>query len=183
MNRRPLSIDRLLVKPTYLWGTQHLLLTCGDYPQGLYNAMTVGWGSLGRMWGRPFVQVVVRPVRYTYEFMERYDTFTVCVFPPKYAKALDLLGTKSGRDGDKIAESGLHPVASMKVAAPIYVEAELALECRKVYWDDIQRAHFLDAGIEEKYPRKDYHRIYYGEIVAASGVPRYVAKAVRAKAQ
>jgi flavin reductase (DIM6/NTAB) family NADH-FMN oxidoreductase RutF len=162
----------------YLWDTQRWLLTSGDFAQGSYNTMTVGWGSLGVMWSRPFVQVVIRPVRYTYEFMERYDTFTVCAFPRKYAKTLNLLGTKSGRDGDKIAESGLHPVASLKVAAPSYAEAELALECRKIYWDDLERAHFLDAGIEEKYLRKDYHRIYYGEIVAAYGVARYRAKAV-----
>jgi len=176
MNRRPISIDSLLMRPVYLWDTQHLLLTAGDFARGSFNAMTIGWGSVGVMWSRPFVQVVIRPIRYTYEFMERYDTFTVCVFPPKYAKALELLGTKSGRDGDKIAESGLHPAASSKVPAPSYVEAELALECRKIYWDDIERAHFLEVGIEEKYPRKDYHRIYYGEIVAAFGVPRYRAK-------
>jgi flavin reductase (DIM6/NTAB) family NADH-FMN oxidoreductase RutF len=176
MIRHAIPIERLLVKPIYLWDTQHLLLTCGDFVQGSYNAMTVGWGSIGVMWGRPFVQVVVRPVRYTYEFMERYDTFTVCAFPAKRAKALDLLGTRSGRDGDKIAESGLHPVASLKVAAPSYAEAELALECRKIYWDDLERDRFLDAGIEGKYPRKDYHRIYYGEIVAAFGVPRYKAR-------
>jgi flavin reductase (DIM6/NTAB) family NADH-FMN oxidoreductase RutF len=175
MKRLPVRLDRLAVKPMFLWGSRHLLLTSGDFAQGSFNAMTIGWGSLGVMWSRPFVQVVVRPVRYTYEFMERYDTFTVCAFAARRAKALELLGTKSGRDGDKIAESGLHPMASMKVAAPSYVEAELALECRKIYWDDIERAHFLDAGLEEKYPRKDYHRIYYGEIVAAFGIPRYKA--------
>lgn len=178
MNRSPIPIDNLLVKPMYLWDTQHLVLTSGDFAQDSYNAMTVGWGSLGVMWGRPFVQVVVRPVRYTYEFMERYDTFTVCAFPARRAKALNLLGSKSGREGDKIAEAGLHLVASLKVAAPSYVEAELALECRKIYWDDMERGRFLDAGIEAKYPRKDYHRIYYGEIVAAFGVARYKAKAV-----
>jgi flavin reductase (DIM6/NTAB) family NADH-FMN oxidoreductase RutF len=101
----------------------------------------------------------------------------VCAFPAKHAKALDLLGSRSGREGDKIAETGLHPVASSKVAAPSYGEAEPALECRKIYWDDIERGHFLDAGIEAKYPRKDYHRIYYGEIVAAFGVARYKARA------
>jgi flavin reductase (DIM6/NTAB) family NADH-FMN oxidoreductase RutF len=160
----------------YLWGTRHLLLTSGDFARSSYNAMTVGWGSLGVMWGRPFVQVVVRPVRYTYEFMQRYDTFTVCALPDKYADALQLLGSKSGREGDKIAEAGLHPVASLKVAAPSYAEAELALECRKIYWDDMEREHFLDTGIEKNYPRKDYHRIFFGEIVAAFGASRYKAR-------
>ena len=178
MTRQPIPIERLFVKPMHMWATQHLLLTSGDFARGSFNAMTVGWGSLGVMWGRPFVQVVVRPVRYTYEFMERHHSFTVCAFPSEYAEALELLGSKSGRDGDKIAEAGLHPVASFEVDAPSYAESELALECRKIYWDDMENAHFLDAGIEENYPSKDYHRIYYGEIVAAFGEERHMAKAV-----
>jgi hypothetical protein len=94
MNRSPIPIDRLLVKPMYLWDTQHWLLTSGDFAQGSYNMMTIGWGSLGVMWGRPFVQVVVRPVRYTYEFMERYDTFTSF---PAWKPPLLGVGMKSGR--------------------------------------------------------------------------------------
>jgi flavin reductase (DIM6/NTAB) family NADH-FMN oxidoreductase RutF len=176
MKRLEIPIHTLLVRPMYLWGTRHMVLTSGDFEQVSFNAMTVGWGSLGVMWGKPFVQVVVRPVRYTYEFMERYDTFTVCAFPARYAEALELLGTKSGREGNKIADANLHPVASHRVAAPSYAEAELVLECRRIYWDDMEREHFLDAAIEEKYPRKDYHRIYYGEIVAAFGGARYMAK-------
>ncbi len=183
MNRRPISVERLLVKPMYLWGTRYLLLTSGDFALGSFNAMTIGWGSLGIMWSRPFVQVVVRPARYTFEFMERYATFTVCAFPTRYAKAIEFLGTHSGRDGDKIAASGLHPMASTTVAAPSYREAELALECRKMYWDDIERSHFIEPAIEEKYPRRDYHRIYYGEIVAASGIPQYRSGAARAGAK
>jgi len=175
MTRRPIPVERLIVGPQHLWGSQHLLLTSGDFAQGHFNAMTVGWGSFGVMWGMPFVQVVVRPVRYTYEFMERYDTFTVCAFPEEYSQALELLGSKSGRDGDKIAETGLVPIASTRVAAPSYAEAELALECHKIYWDDMENAHFLDTRMEEKYPRQDYHRIYYGEILAVSGEEKYRA--------
>ena len=169
MTRQRIPIEEFVVKPQHLWATQRLLLTSGDFTAGRFNAMTVGWGSLGVMWGIPFAQVVVRPVRYTYEFMERYDTFTLCAFPKKYYSALQLLGTKSGRDGDKIAESGLTPMASTQVAAPSYAEAELVLECRKIYWDDMAKDHFLDARIEKNYSRLDYHRIYYGEIVAALG--------------
>jgi flavin reductase (DIM6/NTAB) family NADH-FMN oxidoreductase RutF len=172
---QPLPIEKLVVKPQYLWATQNLVLTSGDFAQGKFNAMTIGWGSLGVMWGIPFVQVVVRPIRYTFEFMERYDTFTVCAFPGKYAPALQILGNKSGRDGDKIAEAGLNPIQSLKVAAPGYMEAELVLECRKIYWDDLKNSHFLDQKIEEKYPCKDYHRIYYGEIVAVFGEVQYQA--------
>lgn len=151
-----------------------MLLTNGDFTAGHFNTMTVGWGSLGVMWGRPFVQVVVRPTRYTYEFMEQYDTFTLCAFPEAYRQALQLLGTKSGRDGDKIAEAGLTPIASTLIPAPGFAEAGLIVECRKIYWQDMDPAHFLDLTIEKHYAKKDYHRIYFGEVVAINGTEAYV---------
>ena len=173
MTLKPINIEEFIIRPIHLWDIQWLLLTCGDFNEGRFNAMTVGWGSIGYMWRRPFVQVVVRPVRYTYEFMERYDTFTLCAFPKQYHAALQLLGTKSGRGGDKIAEAGLTPVASTLIAAPGYVEAELVIECRKMYWDDVHPEHFLDLGINANYPRKDYHRIYFGEILSVLGDEKF----------
>lgn len=175
MTRKTLALEEFLFKPFAKWNGQGLLLTAGSFEAGHYNCMTVGWGSLGIMWSLPFVQVVVRPVRYTYQFMEQYDTFTVCAFPEKYAPALDLLGNKSGRDGDKIREAGLTPIASSLVAAPGFSEASLILECRKIYWDDLEKAHFLDPRLEKKYPAKDYHRVYYGEIVAIQGEDEYAS--------
>ena len=173
MTRQLIPFAELLVKPHHLWNEQWLLLTAGDFSARHFNAMTVGWGSLGTMWGRPFALVVVRPTRYTREFMEQYDTFTLCAFPETYRSALNLLGTKSGRHGDKIAESGLTPIPSIQVAAPGYAQADLILECRKIYWADFDPAHFLDPRIERNYPQKDYHRIYFGEIVAIWGEEAY----------
>jgi flavin reductase (DIM6/NTAB) family NADH-FMN oxidoreductase RutF len=171
--RVPIPFDEFLVKAHHLWAKQWLLLTAGDFAGGRFNTMTVGWGSVGTMWGRPFAQVVVRPIRYTYEFIERYDTFTLCAFPQRHRRALNLLGTKSGRDGDKIAEAGLTPVASTQVAAPGFAEADLILECRKIYWDDMAPSRFLDPTIEGNYPNKDYHRIYFGQILAIYGAGHY----------
>lgn len=136
--------------------------------------MTVSWGSLGVMWNKPFAQVVVRPVRYTYQFMEVHPSFSLCAFSRIYRKALNLLGTLSGRDGDKIGASGLTPEAATQVAAPVFAQAELAIECRKIYWQDFDPAHFIDPGIDKNYPRKDYHRIYFGEIVAVTGAEKYL---------
>ena len=115
MARRPIPVERLVVRPHHLWDDQWLLLTAGDFERGDFNAMTVGWGSLGTMWGRPFAQIVVRPIRHTYSFLERHDTFTLCAFPPAYRGALQLLGSRSGRDGDKIAEAGLTPIGLIEV--------------------------------------------------------------------
>jgi flavin reductase (DIM6/NTAB) family NADH-FMN oxidoreductase RutF len=173
MERRPIDIKNLNVTVYNFFELKWLLLSSGDQPAGKYNAMTISWGGLGVMWNRLFAQVVVRPVRYTYEFMERYDSFTVCAFPKEYHAALSLLGTKSGRDGDKIAEAGITPIAAACVAAPAYAEAELVIECRKIYWQDLDPAHFLDPAIAGNYPLKDYHRIYYGEVVAIQGTQQY----------
>jgi len=150
-----------------------LLLACGDYAGGQYNAMTISWGSAGVMWNKPFVMVVVRPTRYTYEFMERFDTFTLSAFPPRLKPALDLLGTRSGREGNKIQDSGLTPTACSRIAAPAFAEAELILECRKTYFDDFQPEHFLAGYIPPNYDQ-DYHRMYFGEILAAQGITKYL---------
>lgn len=97
------------------------------------------------------------------------------MFPAALKPALNLLGSRSGRDGDKIAASGLHPIASKLVSAPSFEEAELVVECRKIYWQDIDPRHFLDPSVEEHYPKSDYHRLYFGEILAVQGVDAYRA--------
>jgi flavin reductase (DIM6/NTAB) family NADH-FMN oxidoreductase RutF len=175
MKRSAIPFGDLQVRSHHLWAEQWMLLTSGDLAAGKFNTMAVGWGSLGTMWNRPFAQVVVRPTRYTYEFMEQFDSFTLCAFPEKFRKAVQLLGSKSGRDGDKIAASGLTPAAAAAVAAPAFAEAELVIECRKLYWDDLAPRHFVDGAIGKNYPKKDYHRIYFGEIVAVSGVESWKA--------
>ncbi|MFZ5515999.1 MAG: flavin reductase family protein [Candidatus Zhuqueibacterota bacterium] len=153
----------LKIHPVDLWLNQWLLLTVGD--RHAFNTMTVAWGSIGGMWQKPFVQVVVRPTRHTFKFIEKYSTFTLCAFSESHRKALAYLGTKSGRDGNKIQESGLTIIDSHAVDAPSFKEAELILECKKIYWQDMNPHNFIDTAIHRNYPAKDYHRIYFGEIV------------------
>lgn len=174
MERQTMALEDFLIRPHGVWNSQWLLLTAGDFQTREFNAMTVAWGSFGTMWNKAFAQVVVRPTRHTYGFIEQFETFTLCAFPAQYRNALTLLGTKSGRDSDKIAEAGLTPVAASVVAAPGFEEAELLIECRKMYWDDLNPEHFLAAEIDKNYPQKDYHRIYFGEIVALSGSVAYI---------
>jgi flavin reductase (DIM6/NTAB) family NADH-FMN oxidoreductase RutF len=170
MNRVDIPFSDLSVRAHHLWAKQWLVLTCGDFRRAEFNSMAVGWGSFGTMWSKPFALVLVRPVRYTYTFMERYDSFTLCAFGDTHRSAVQLLGSKSGRDGNKIQDSGLTAVAASKVAAPAFEEAELIVECRKIYWDDMAPKHFVDPTIDSNYPKKDYHRIYFGEIMAIAGV-------------
>jgi flavin reductase (DIM6/NTAB) family NADH-FMN oxidoreductase RutF len=176
MERKPIAIEDFTISPYHFFEDRWLLLTGGDFASRQFNAMTISWGAVGVMWNRAYAQVVVRPVRYTFEFMERYDSFTVCAFPESYHAALSLLGTKSGRDGDKIAEAGLTPVSASCVAAPAYAEAELVIECKKVYWQDLDPQHFLKPEIARNYPRKDYHRMYFGEILAVLGTETYATR-------
>lgn len=174
MDNKIIPIEKFLAHPFKLWEPDWLLLTCGDFSSGHYNCMTISWGSLGVMWGRPFIQVVVRPQRYTHQFMEQYPTFSVCAFPKQFRRSLDLLGTKSGRDGDKIAEAGLTIIKSRAIAAPSFVEAELVLECQKIYWSIFDPTHFIDPAIDRNYLQQDYHNIYYGQIVSLMGTDKYI---------
>jgi flavin reductase (DIM6/NTAB) family NADH-FMN oxidoreductase RutF len=173
MIRRPIEIEHFRADIHRLWDEQWFVLTAGDFVHGRYNSMTVSWGSLGILWNKPLAMVVVRPTRHTHGFMERSESFTLCAFSETYRAALNILGSKSGRDGDKIKEAGLTPEASQLVAAPGFAEAELILECRKIYWQDMDPSHFLVPEIERNYPQKDYHRIYFGEVLGIFGEEKY----------
>lgn len=156
---------KLSVNVVDLWMNQWLLLTSGTSDD--YNMMTVAWGSIGCMWEKPFVQVVVRPQRHTRGYMDQSDTFTLCAFPEKYASDLTIMGTISGRDGDKLSQTSFTTCPSKIVAPPSYNEASLILECRTMYRQDMDPSGFLDKSTHDIYITKDYHRIYYGEILAA----------------
>ncbi|MCI8594460.1 MAG: flavin reductase family protein [Oscillospiraceae bacterium] len=144
-------------------GKQWMLITAEK--DGKSNTMTASWGGLGVLWGKNVATIYVRPQRYTYEFVEGSDTFTLSFFPQEKHGVLEYCGAKSGRDVDKAKECGL-TAAKAANDAPYWEEAELVLVCRKLYWQDIDPAHFVDASIDEKcYGTHDYHRMYIGEIV------------------
>ena len=157
--------EKLTVDAVALWDKRWFLLTSGTFDD--FNMMTVSWGSIGCMWNKPFVQIVVRPQRYTFKYLEKSDSFTLCAFPEGYRPALNLLGSKSGKHGDKLSFTDLTVKKSTKVSSPSYKEANLILECRKIYYQDFNPKGFVDKRIQDNYPINDYHRVYYGEILAA----------------
>jgi len=175
VERNEIDLERLRCQPVGAWKGHGLLLAVGDFAGGAYTVMTVGWGGLGHMWKRPLAVIVVRPSRYTYEFMERYPDFTLSRFSPAFADKLAYCGSHTGRKVDKIRKTGLTPMASQRAASPSFAEAELVLECRKTYWSDLEPGHFLVEYIESNYSAKDYHRIYFGEVLAAFGTAAYQA--------
>lgn len=174
MVRKTVDFHHWQVKPHHLLDKQWLVLTSGDFHAGKYNSMIVGWGGFGTMWNKPFALIPVRPQRYTFEFMEQFDSFTLSALPEKYRTALDLLGTKSGRDMNKLNSTGLNPIPSSMVSAPGLDEADLIIECRKSYWQDLDPTHFLISSIAKQYPRHDYHRIYFGEILSISATKEFI---------
>jgi flavin reductase (DIM6/NTAB) family NADH-FMN oxidoreductase RutF len=176
MTRTDIPAEKFVFPVSRVWDRQWLLLAAGDFEKQDYNCMTVGWGSFGVMWGKPSVMVAVRPTRYTWQFMEKYDSFTLCAFPEDHHPTLSYIGSHSGRDEDKVKATGLTPMRSRMVRAPVFDEAELAVECRKIYFDDLDPAHFLDPSLENNYLSKDYHRMYFGEIVAVAGAAAWALK-------
>ena len=101
--------------------------------------------------------------RYTYEFVEQHGGFSLSFFSGEYRKSLRFCGSHSGRDIDKIHETGLTPVHADGFVH--FAEARLVLHCRKLYTQDLRPDRFLDDSLDRLYPQKDYHRMYVGEIV------------------
>lgn len=157
-----ISPKQLTKNPFSLLDDQWALLTAGN--EKSYNTMTVSWGGVGVLWNKNVATVYVRPQRYTYEFIEKEDYFTLSFFTNDYKKALGFCGKYSGRDYDKAKETGLNP---LKAAESIsFEQAELILVCKKLYHDDIKPGNLLDDTIDcSNYPQKDYHRMYIGEII------------------
>lgn len=172
-DRKQVDVKDLRVSPFSILGDDWMLLTAGSFKEKSFNTMTVAWGGLGTMWAKPLVMVVVRPTRHTYEFMEQHDTFTLTAFPETLKDKLTYLGSHSGRDSDKIAEVQLTPEASSSVEAPAFKEADLVLECKKSYFSDFMPENFIADYIAGQY-NEDYHRMYFGEVVAVSATERYL---------
>lgn len=137
------------------------LVTAGDEKK--WNTMTISWGGLGELWGHDVAFIFIRPQRYTREFIEKSELFTISFFGGGFKEELSLCGSKSGRDIDKAAKTGLIPVFEDKTV--FFVQAETVLICRKIAFQDLNPEGFLDKSIEKNYPSKDYHRMYVGKIL------------------
>lgn len=142
-----------------------LLVTVGE--DGKPNVMTIGWGTIGSIWGRPIFVVLVRPSRYSYSRLEQVREFTVNVPPRELATAVSHCGTVSGRHHDKFQEVKLTPVPSKLVRAPAVQECVVHYECRTVHYNDVAPDTLVQAVRDDAYPEGDFHRVYFGEIVAA----------------
>jgi flavin reductase (DIM6/NTAB) family NADH-FMN oxidoreductase RutF len=142
-----------------------LLVTQGK--DGKPNPMTIGWATLGCLWGLPCFVTLVRPSRYSYKLLEENREFTINVLPKELAEAASYCGTVSGRDDDKFATQGFIALPSRKVKPPVIEQCVIHLECRVVHYNDIIAETMPAELAKSTYPAGDVHRFYYGEILAA----------------
>lgn len=143
-------------------GTRWLLLTAWDDTNGRVNAMTASWGGLGVLWNLPVLFAFVRPQRYTYALLDHLNLCSVCVLEEGNKEAYRICGTQSGRDMDKIAESGLTPVELDGVWG--FAQASKVYKLRKLFVSDMEEQNFLDPSLLKNYAAKDYHRMFVFEI-------------------
>lgn len=131
---------------------------------GKTNAMTASWGFAGVMWGKNCLITAIRPQRYTKEFIDGSDTFSITILPDGYRDTLNYFGSVSGRDEDKIAKSGL--TVEECENTPYFAEGKLVLICRKMFAQEIKAESFIDKeALEKWYPNNDLHTLYVAEIV------------------
>ncbi len=143
------------------------LVTAGTKEHG-WNTMTIGWGSAGTLWSRPTVTVYVHPWRYTHEFLQREDYFTVQLFDQRYEVDMGILGSKSGRDGDKVALTTLTPVALEH--GMTFAEAKLTIVCKKWYTQPIDLAAVpadVMARLGGHLYSEQAHTMFVGEVIDA----------------
>ena len=141
---------------------QWMLITAGQPDK--FNSMTAGWGGIGVLWSKPVVFIAVRDTRYTYQFLERENYFTLTFFDEKYRAQLHMFGTKSGRNVDKLKESGFTAINTGKGMA--YEEAKLIIACKKIYGDKLEATNA--SNLEPNpwfFKGAGYHKLYFGEIV------------------
>lgn len=141
------------------------MLICAGSIKTKFNMLTASWGGVGWLWERPVSFIFIRPQRYTFEFTEKEEYYTISFFDEKYKDALMLCGTKSGRDIDKVKASGLTPFATENENTA-FKEARIVLECKKLFATRLNESDFIIQEIAQKnYPSKDFHQMYIAEIV------------------
>ncbi|OOM05957.1 flavin reductase [Clostridium saccharobutylicum] len=144
-----------------LIGKDWMLITAEK--ENKVNTMTASWGGLGVMFNKNVVYIVLRPQRYTKEFVDYSDTFSLTFFDETFKKQLSYLGTVSGKDEDKLSKVDL--TIEHSNGTPYFEEGKTVIICKKLYAQNFQPECFIESEIDKKwYPDKDYHTFYIAEI-------------------
>lgn len=165
MSFEKVNVEELQLNPFKMIGKEWMLITA-QKEDGSVNTMTASWGNMGVFWGKNVVTVGLRPQRYTKEFVDANEIFTLTFFDEKYKNTLSYFGTVSGRDEDKITKSGFQ-VVGVEENAPSFAEGKLVLVCKKLMETSLDPKDFSEEIDKNFYPNKDYHRMYMAEVIAA----------------
>lgn len=155
------SLSELSFNPFSLIGKGWFLVSAGSSDK--FNTMTASWGGMGVMWSEEVFTTVVRPCRFTYEFVESAEYFTVCFFDEQYRRALEICGSRSGRSCDKVKESGL--TAVFEDGQPIFEQARLVFICKKLYAQPMDEKFVTDESVKKWYTGEPYHKAFTGKIL------------------
>ncbi len=166
MPKQEIAYDDYFQQVNKILGSTGLFLAVGS-PDKPTNAMAIGWGSLGVTWGKPTWTVLVRPSRFTYQLIAEAGDFTVNVPGPDLTDAVTYCGTHSGRDEDKLAKLSLAVDPAKKVTSGIIQACPINYECKVIGSSDILPQMLSDTVKTECYPQGDYHRVYFGLVLAA----------------
>ena len=164
MKLKEIKVGELNMNPFTMIGKEWLLITAGNKEK--VKTMTASWGGLGVIWNKKVATIYIRPQRYTKEFLDREDTFSITVYDETFRAALNICGSLSGRDEDKIKKSQL--TTAFIDGTPYFEQAKLVLICKKLYHSELKSEN-IDAHevIDPCYPQKDFHTMYIAEIVKA----------------
>lgn len=160
MSFKETNINSLQITPFSSFKDEWALVTAGTAEK--FNTMTVSWGGIGIIWNKPVSFIFIRPQRYTFEFIEKNNYYSVCFLEDGNRNILSLCGSKSGRDINKIKETGLSPI--FNCSAPYFEQAKLTLICRKIHGQFIDSSCFIDQSIHLEYKNNDYHKMFIGQI-------------------
>ena len=155
------ELSSLTLNPFTKIDSEWMLITAGNKQS--YNTMTASWGGVGVLWNKNVSFIFIRPQRYTFEFLENNEYYSLSFFDEKYKPALSKCGQVSGRDIDKIKETGLNPIFDDN--SVYFKEAKKVLICKKIYSQFITPDCFIDESLQKNYEKNDYHKMYIGEIV------------------
>ncbi|MDR2181915.1 MAG: flavin reductase [Treponema sp.] len=147
-------------------GSGWILITAGDVrtDKSAWNTMTASWGALGVIWNRDVAICLVRPSRHTFSFINKVETYSLSFFDG-HREALNICGSKSGRDTNKAAAAGLTPIVFSDGTVG-FQQATEVISCAKLYTHDLDPARFLDGEIAKNYPDGDYHRLFIGRVLS-----------------
>jgi flavin reductase (DIM6/NTAB) family NADH-FMN oxidoreductase RutF len=144
--------------------SQGALLVAGHE---IINPMTIGWGMIGIVWGKPVMAVLVRPSRYTHELLDNSQTFSVNVPTASLRDVCMLCGSKSGREVDKIAAAGLTIQPGRELDVPTLMDCPIHYECQIVHQNELNPASMMPEIGGAHYRSGDYHTVYWGVIAGA----------------